>query len=80
MRGRDRLVAAMIERYPELSERPDRTLRLFLSEAAAASAALRVREEDLPVRYRIADALNSALRKVPGLHRGARQLLGRRSR
>ncbi len=78
--ARDRLVAAMIERYPELSERPDRTLRLFLSEAAAASAALRVREEDLPVRYRIADALNSALKKVPGLHRGARQLLGRRSR
>lgn len=77
--ARERLVATMIARYPGLPERADRTLRLFLSEAAAASGELRLREEHPPVRYRLADAVNSALKKVPGLHRGARRFLRRLS-
>jgi hypothetical protein len=70
----------MLARYPELPERPDRTLRLFLSEAAGLSRALRNTEEHPPLRYRIADAANAALKKIPVLHGGAKRLFRRPGR
>jgi glycosyltransferase involved in cell wall biosynthesis len=76
----ERLVATMLARYPELPERPDRTLRLFLSEAAGLSRALRNTEEHPPLRYRIADAANAALKKIPVLHGGAKRLFRRPGR
>ena len=78
--GRERLVARMLERYPDLPRAPDRALRLLLHEASAASEALRRREEHPPLRHRIVDAANAALKKVPGLHAGAKLLLGRNRR
>ena len=75
--GRERLIARMLARYPDLPLAPDRTLRLFLAEASAATEELRRREENPPLRYRLVDAANTALKKVPGLHGGAKRLLKR---
>jgi glycosyltransferase involved in cell wall biosynthesis len=75
--GRERLVAGMLARYPGLPRAPDRTLRLFLAEASHATEALRRREENPPLRHRLADAANAALKKLPGLHGGAKNLLRR---
>ena len=75
--GRERLVARMLSRYPSLPLRPDRTLRLYLAEASRVSEELRQREENPPLRHRIADAANSALKRLPGLHGGAKLLLGK---
>jgi glycosyltransferase involved in cell wall biosynthesis/CTP:molybdopterin cytidylyltransferase MocA len=66
--GRERLVARMLERYPELPREPDRALRLLLHEAANASEVLRQREEDPPLRHRLVDGANAALKRIPGLH------------
>ena len=73
--GRERLVARMLERYPGLAVDVGRTLRLYLSEASAASTSLRNLEENQPLRYRIADAANAVLKRLPGLHGGAKRLL-----
>ena len=72
--GRERLMARMLERYPELPRAADRTLRLFLHEAANASEALREREENPPLRHRLVDAANAALKRVPGLHAVTKRL------
>jgi hypothetical protein len=72
--GRERLVARMLERYPELPRAPDRALRLLLHEAANASEALRQREEDPPLRHRLVDAANAALKRIPGLHAMTKRL------
>lgn len=78
--GRERLIARMLARYPDLPLAPDRTLRLFLAEASAATEELQRREENPPLRHRLADAANTALKKVPGLHGGAKGLLKRPKR
>jgi len=75
--SREALIARMLARYPDLPRAPDRALRLFLSEAAGATETLVQREEHPPLRHRIADAANAALKNLPGLHRGARWLLRR---
>jgi glycosyltransferase involved in cell wall biosynthesis/GT2 family glycosyltransferase len=72
--GRERLMARMQERYPELPRATDRALRLLLHEAANASEALRQREESPPLRHRLVDAANAALKRVPGLHAMTKRL------
>ena len=75
--GRERLVARMIERYPALPLDVGRTLRLYLSEACSTSEALRNHEEDPPLRYRLADAANAAIKRLPLFHGSAKWLLRR---
>jgi len=78
--GRERLVARMLERYPNLPLVPERALRLLLHEASAATERLRHREEHPPLRHRLADAANAAFKRLPGLHGGAKWLLGKSRR
>ncbi len=76
--GRDRLIARMFARYPELPLAPDRTLRLFLAEAAPPLRNSCVGRRIRPCATVSPTRSNTALKKLPGLHGGATRLLSRR--
>ncbi len=56
------LVAYLARKHPRLPIDPTRTFLLQLAETRAAVA-------EKPLRYRVVDRLNSALKRAPGLHR-----------